>query len=150
MDWQEKLKNDFPKMFSELTFGFECGQGWEKLIRKLAEDIQKICDETGDQVYALQVKEKFGSLRFYVETGNEDVHNLINKAEEESLVICENCGNPGKRRGGSWMYTRCDECYKKISCFSRPLDAAPKPPHFYDCIITNDKFVDILIKNKQI
>ena len=77
MHWKEKLKNDFPKMFSELTFGFECGPGWEKLIRKLAEDIQKNCDETGDQVYAFQVKEKYGGLRFYIDGANEDVFNLI-------------------------------------------------------------------------
>lgn len=114
MHWKEKLKNDFPKMFSELTFGFECGPGWEKLIRKLAEDIQKNCDETGDQVYAFQVKEKYGGLRFYIDGANEDVFNLIHKGEEESLVICENCGNPGKTRGGGWIYTRCDECYNKI------------------------------------
>jgi hypothetical protein len=26
-----------------------------------------------------------------------------------SAVTCEECGAPGKRRGGGWVYTACDE-----------------------------------------
>lgn len=61
------------------------------------------------QVIAVQVKEKFGTLRFYVDGGNEVTHAMINMAESMSARTCEKCGAPGKLRGKTWLYTACDE-----------------------------------------
>jgi hypothetical protein len=61
------------------------------------------------QVIAVQVKEKFGTLRFYVDGGNEVTHAMINMAESMSARTCEKCGVPGKLRGKTWLYTACDE-----------------------------------------
>lgn len=58
---------------------------------------------------AAQVKEKFGSLRFYLDGGTEEMHNLIDEAERASSVICEDCGKPGKMRKGGWIRCLCDE-----------------------------------------
>ena len=58
---------------------------------------------------AVQVKEKFGTLRFYVNGGTPEQHNYIDFAEEMSGRVCEHCGAPGKRRGGGWVRTLCDE-----------------------------------------
>lgn len=56
-----------------------------------------------------QVKEKFGTLRFYIDGGTKEQYNYITFAEMMSAVTCEECGAPGKRRGGGWVYTACDE-----------------------------------------
>lgn len=57
---------------------------------------------------ALQVKEKFGLLRFYVYGGNDRTYDYIEFAEAMSGRICEECGAPGVLRGGGWLRTLCD------------------------------------------
>lgn len=57
----------------------------------------------------VQVKEKFGTLRFYIDRGTDEHYNYIRFAEAMSAVTCETCGAPGKIRGRGWYYTACDE-----------------------------------------
>lgn len=61
------------------------------------------------QVVAVQVKEKFGTLRFYYNGGDEVISGMVRMAESMSAVTCETCGNPGTLRGSGWRYTACDE-----------------------------------------
>ena len=56
-----------------------------------------------------QVKEKFGTLRFYVNGATETQYNYISFAESMSGRTCEECGSPGKRLGRGWIYTSCKE-----------------------------------------
>lgn len=66
-----------------------------------------------EQVVVEQVKEKFGTLRFYTTGGDDYIHGLISMAESMSGVTCESCGNPGERRGGGWVHTYCTPCEVK-------------------------------------
>jgi hypothetical protein len=61
------------------------------------------------QVIVDQVKEKFGSLRFYYTGGDDYISGLTSMAESMSEVTCEECGKPGKSSGGGWISVRCDE-----------------------------------------
>lgn len=88
-------------------FGVECRSGWKKIIEPLFE----LC--ATEKVQVLQVKEKFGGLRFYVGAASEEVHAAIEKAENDSFTICEYCGDPGLRRGGGWLKTLCYNHYKE-------------------------------------
>jgi hypothetical protein len=69
----------------------ECGDGWKKLYQPLLD----LCELYGAQV--LQVKEKFGGLRFYF-TGTADTEKfealsaLVDAAEARSYKTCEDCG----------------------------------------------------------
>lgn len=56
----------------------------------------------------LQIKEKFGALRFYISNGTEEMHDAIMQAENASSQICEDCGEPGRLREGAWLKTLCD------------------------------------------
>jgi len=58
-------------------------------------------------VVALQVKEKFGGLRFYVSGGDQYTAGLIWLADHLSTMICEECGAPGLQTGSDWIKTRC-------------------------------------------
>ena len=58
----------------------------------------------------MQIKEKFGSLRFYtgglIKGGNE----IISKYEYKSLETCEVCGDVGDLCiRGNWYRTLCDK-----------------------------------------
>lgn len=65
--------------------------------------------EACPQVVAVQVKEKFGTLSFYTEGGDDYTRGVESLAESMSAVTCEICGSPGKIRGSSWLYTACDQ-----------------------------------------
>ena len=60
-----------------------------------------------------QVKEKFGTLRIYVDGSNDFLDGMVNAMELASGYICEDCGRPGTRRSGGWILTQCDECHGK-------------------------------------
>ncbi len=117
----EKLCKKFPKIFAQrslpmnetaMCWGFECGDGWYTLINNLCRDIQKHCDEKGFQTEATQVKEKYGGLRFYVDSADDAIFDMIDKAEAESFKICEDCGTTEfvEVRNGGWIKTLCDDC----------------------------------------
>lgn len=61
------------------------------------------------KVEAVQIKEKFGTLRFYTNTSDRYIDGLISMAESMSSITCETCGKPGHLRGGGWVYAACDE-----------------------------------------
>jgi hypothetical protein len=84
---------------------FDCNEGWYPLIQRLIEDLI----ELGWDKQIIQVKEKFGGLRFYINTGSDEVHKRIIEAEHESYTICEDCGEPGElRKDLGWYFTLCD------------------------------------------
>ncbi len=118
---QEKLFRHFPEIFvgrhktlqeSLMPFGIECGDGWEPLIRALCEYIDfQVLKNGVPPVEAVQVKEKFGTLCFYIRGGNERIHEVIHFAEYLSGKTCEWCGQPGiLRRDHPWIRTLCDLC----------------------------------------
>lgn len=60
------------------------------------------------QVQADQVKEKFGTLRFYSIGGADYTQGLIDMAEGLSSRTCEVCGAPGRQTvDGRWILTLC-------------------------------------------
>ena len=104
-----------------MCWGFECGDGWFNILDQLMSNIQHHIDwnnknfEKGytqykqvSQVTLDQVKEKFGTLRFYYTGGDDEISGMVRMAESISGVTCEECGNPGKCRGSGWFYTACD------------------------------------------
>jgi len=61
------------------------------------------------QVTLDQVKEKFGTLRFYYSGGDDYIRGLVSMAESMSGVTCEECGKPGTQTSGGWIKTVCVE-----------------------------------------
>lgn len=110
------LKTTYPKIFSGKYGGFACGDGWFNIINMMCQLIQSHVDwrqDTCPQVVAVQVKEKFGTLRFYYEGGDEYIQGITSMAEAMSGVTCEACGVPGTARHGGWIHVYCDPCEEK-------------------------------------
>lgn len=82
----------------------------KKLAKEaLEKDFFQPVPEKIPQVVACQIKEKFGTLRFYYDGGDEYIHGLVAMAESMSEVTCEKCGSPGKIIPGGWLKTLCDQ-----------------------------------------
>jgi len=60
------------------------------------------------QVVVRQVKEKFGTLRFYYDGGDDVIDGMVRMAESMSAVTCEACGAPGTTGGRGWITTLCE------------------------------------------
>jgi len=118
----KKLFKDFPNLYrvkdksvkdSLMRFGFECEDGWFDLIYELSKKITELDPE--GKVEAVQVKEKFGGLRFYINGAPREIHDLIAKYEKKSYQTCEACGAKGKSRPDlGWVRTLCNKHYKII------------------------------------
>lgn len=85
-------------------------QGSTKIITQEMIDVAKtkLDEETKKVPVAVQVKEKFGGLRFYVHAATDKHYNYINFAESMSYRTCEECGAPGKRYTDGWHRVLCD------------------------------------------
>lgn len=69
-----------------------------------------------NQVVAEQVKEKFGSLRFYYRGGDEFISGVTCFAEALSETTCEFCGSPATIINmKSWYNCICEKCKEKRS-----------------------------------
>jgi hypothetical protein len=84
----------------------------KKLAEIVAGDFRQV-PESIPQVTLDQVKEKFGSLRFYYTGGDDYISGLVSMAESMSGVTCEGCGNPGVQDGKGWIRTECQPCAEK-------------------------------------
>lgn len=89
--------------------------GWDQLLL----DLDRAISAVNPDYEIHQVKEKFGTLRFYVEWNpdlpereNDLIKDLVYRAEAQSAHICEKCGATGaKARHTGWIKTLCDECF---------------------------------------
>lgn len=119
-----------------MCFGFEHGSGWFWIIDALCAEIMNAHknemrrykyaithlaeveradeDNPPECPYAVQVKEKYGTLRFYVDGSTEgwglDSGSYISMMESYSSRVCENCGAPGIANNESWVRTECADC----------------------------------------
>ena len=143
LELEQQLVNTYPKIFSEyggdpkqtcMAFGFECGDGWYNIIDILCGEIDHYCDWYNDlfphlkiQVVAEQVKEKYGSLRFYsrytfaenledhdyekVTKCMKYIDGMITMAESFSERTCEQCGGASVLdKNMPFPRSMCDAC----------------------------------------
>jgi hypothetical protein len=114
----EQLEAKYPLMFSRPYGGVAVGAGWWPIIEVLCANIQSHTEwwnanrkerPVVEQVVIEQIKEKFGGLRFYYQGGDDTIAGMVRMAEAWADRSCEQCGKPGKQRGGGWVQTLCDE-----------------------------------------
>lgn len=86
-----------------LAFGFECGDGWFSLILEAATELEAL----GTSMICTQVKEKFGTLSFYVGHVPHGADQILRRAELRSSQECEDCGARGQRGGYNYIRTLC-------------------------------------------
>lgn len=101
----------------------ECGNGWAEHIGFASRQLEGINRQvpSGQGVYANQIKEKFGGLRYYIGVGEdfpqehmETVQKIVATAENACRVTCEICGEPGENKAISgWMSCLCEQCRTK-------------------------------------
>lgn len=142
---EQTLVSRYPDIFRDyngdpkqtcMAWGFECGDGWFDLIDAICKAIQnqteyanRLWPNLKFAVVAAQVKEKYGTLRFYneflyasdleehdrekLERCINQINGMISFAEFMSGRICEVCGQKGTLDGSSFPRCRCKDCETK-------------------------------------
>ena len=125
------------------AYGMELGDGWYQVIWDMCAEITAVYETEGLPVDLVvdQVKEKFGTLRFYYhpkdqeaaihafdclnegsslrfQPSSSNVHQktaeIVGKYETLSAQVCEICGKPGcLRKNLRRIQTLCEEHYHK-------------------------------------
>ena len=124
-EFLKELKEKFPRLYPERIW-VEYGSGWYELIRSLSKEIYELYDSWGEKYssvpYVVQMKEKFGGLRYYMWSGESEIeetdykqlHDLVDKYERLSFTVCESCSKPGKNDVTEpdviWYTTLCEDC----------------------------------------
>ena len=113
--YPELFGTDFDPRKTLMGFGFEVGPGWLKIIEKYLPELSEVVKENYlSDFRVVQVKEKFGSLRFYTNYSTDATDKVIEKMEEECDKTCERCGAPGTLRTDGWWQVLCDKCNAEI------------------------------------
>jgi hypothetical protein len=104
---EEEYRLRYPSLFDDSLISFNVGNGWRGILDRL-------CDKlVNTKCKIVQVKEKFGGLRFYVENETTEITHMIHEAELESYKTCEYCGTTKDvTTSGSWLKTLCESCNK--------------------------------------
>lgn len=99
----------------------EINEGWHSLVKNLCNYIENVKSEEEIEIEVVQIKQKYGGLRFYVQGEVPDkVYQIIEFAQFMSFKICEYCGStkevttePTESSPG-YIITLCEDCRDKI------------------------------------
>jgi hypothetical protein len=121
-----KIREQYPAIYGK-TCSISVNSGWYPLVEKGFSITQKYRN-MGIELEVIQVKEKFGGLRFYTSAvyneteGNpnlmEKFYGEIRELEAEAAKTCEVCGVNGPDCGvenrdiNGWFTTICEKCQK--------------------------------------
>jgi hypothetical protein len=90
------------------------GEGWHPILYAALRKIEARLGALAPSFQITQIKEKFGTLRFYYKLTAppeiaDDVRKIVDEAERTTWNICEECGDVGRTAAwtGAWWTTRC-------------------------------------------
>lgn len=94
--------------------------GWVPIIERACVEIAMLGDD-GDNLQTADLKEKFGTLRWYADNATRQVQDIIDEAEERTAATCACCGAGadagtrlrGRDDGRMWALTLCDACHAR-------------------------------------
>jgi len=115
-DFFERMKTKCPILYKDLSY-IECAEGWFFLIEKMSHVIERELERLdpliAEHMYVVQIKEKFGGIRFYMNQSTPHIDGVIDLADMLSFSMCEHCGKieSTRRNIGGYLVTLCDIHY---------------------------------------
>lgn len=91
---------------SEKAFDVSPRDGWKQLLNNMFNELRSI----NSSVKFIQIKEKFGTLRAYVENPTTDQeYEIITRYESKSATVCYECGEPATHMNRGWITYACEK-----------------------------------------
>ena len=109
--WTDELiENDEYTKLDEMPTGWRRAFG-EEMCEEILQVLIKY--DCVDLYRITQIKEKYGTLRWYCNYPNgtyTEINQIIDKYYEKSKRICVVCGEPATKEALSWLSPYCDGC----------------------------------------
>jgi hypothetical protein len=113
-----KIQPKAPKFLSKIDsneYYSDIPDGWLTLVENLCRTIEwhinfSVPQELQSQIFATQIKEKFGMLRIYCNQSTPFIDGALSLAETISEVTCQRCGNLGTKHSGPYIEVLCSSC----------------------------------------
>ena len=105
--------DDVPEYDYEYTELDYMPTGWRIAFgEQLCEELKHVLEEDGlmDEYRITQIKEKYGTLRWYDSYGSAKTDAVLRKYEAMSRHICINCGKPAEFVTSNWISPYCVDC----------------------------------------
>ena len=127
-DFGKHLADTYPNIFMQPLW-IACNEGWYDIIDSLSKKISETANKFPYRsMNVVQIKEKFGGLRYYLNYENmqdediQNIENIVREAENKSIKTCEDCAAEATlcspRR--YWMKTLCLQCQNRYDMGDTP------------------------------
>ena len=95
--------------------------GWQKAFGKnLLKDLRKAWIDSGKpKFYFNDIKEKYGTLRLYINQGTDAIYKVIHHYEHLSQYYCIECGERAEYATEGWIEYLCEPCFMDYLCSDR-------------------------------
>lgn len=119
--WPGSPEEQPPEWNYEYTELDDMPEGWRKAFgeQMCIEIKQALLEEGGEKLLdayrIVQIKEKYGYLRWYDNFTTDKIQNIINKYEVISSKTCIKCGKPATKLSCGWICPWCDECASELN-----------------------------------
>lgn len=140
--WTDKIPDDYDYSYTELD---AMPEGWRIAFgEEMCEEIRNelIANNYLEKYRITQIKEKYGSLRWYDFGCTEKMlREIIPKYEERSARTCMMCGKPATRITLGWISPYCDDCVPKYRKGEDAFDFRTMSIEEYygECVDTTEK-----------
>lgn len=112
--WTDKVPEDYDHTYIA-WYGWP--RGWniafgDMFLKEFGEAVKEAGLERTLRIY--QMKEKYGSMRCYINKGTEKMYRIIDKYEHISENVCIACGKPDVPViNDGWISPWCFDCWRK-------------------------------------
>lgn len=119
--WTGEVVEDYDYSYTELD---AMPDGWRKVFgERMCEEIKKELDKLPEEdrlkYRILQIKEKYGYLRWYSNWHTNKISKIVHKYEDLSKQTCIKCGAAATKVSLGWVSPWCEECAKEVAKFDR-------------------------------
>lgn len=122
-------------------------KGWRKAFAlKMCKDLKKALkkEHSLKDFRINDIKEKYGTLRFYTNFTSDSINKVIRRYELLSMCYCINCGKPVRYVTDGWVNFICEDCMKqkntikthdeyKVTVKDIPMCFTYKDGEVYEC-----------------
>jgi len=90
------------------------GFGWLLPIYKFSKKLEEYNTTAEEAARPAQIKEKFGTLRYYLNWTTDEINDWMGECEAECSKRCEYCGGTDRvQPTGGWVKNLCVNCRGK-------------------------------------
>lgn len=98
--------------FFTQSYWWSIPTGWRNAFGiNLAKDFKKAIRHSGQRIFFMHIKQKFGILDITLNSYTDEIFKLISKYIKISFKTCIDCGGKAEGQTRPWILPLCRRCY---------------------------------------